>query len=207
MFHFLSFNLSRKKPRDYLFCSNHTFSFVGYWVISLYLRTADSLQNATTGSNGNYTHLSFTWNHFCGALNSKTRRGRNFRIATITSDIVFIMNMIFVKYTDTYTVCLNRTFLNIFWVFHMKMTQPLSLVSKRIWFNYKLSLGWQTAFYIRFLTLFLTNSDILSIMRNKYLINKIRDHINFYASKRISSDQELIQSDPTSCPQNQKGNN
>ena len=26
-------------------------------------------------------------------------------------------------------------------------------------------------------------------------------------SKRISNDQELIQSDPTSCPQNQKGNN
>ena len=26
-------------------------------------------------------------------------------------------------------------------------------------------------------------------------------------SKKISNDQELIQSDPTSCPQNQKGNN
>ena len=26
-------------------------------------------------------------------------------------------------------------------------------------------------------------------------------------SKVISNDQELIQSDPTSCPQNQKGNN
>ena len=25
--------------------------------------------------------------------------------------------------------------------------------------------------------------------------------------KHISNDQELIQSDPTSCPQNQKGNN
>ena len=25
--------------------------------------------------------------------------------------------------------------------------------------------------------------------------------------KKISKDQELIQSDPTSCPQNQKGNN
>ena len=25
--------------------------------------------------------------------------------------------------------------------------------------------------------------------------------------KKISNDQELIQSDPTSCPQNQKGNN
>ena len=26
-------------------------------------------------------------------------------------------------------------------------------------------------------------------------------------SKKISNDQELIQSDPLSCPQNQKGNN
>ena len=26
-------------------------------------------------------------------------------------------------------------------------------------------------------------------------------------SKKISNDQELIQSDPTSCPPNQKGNN
>ena len=26
-------------------------------------------------------------------------------------------------------------------------------------------------------------------------------------SKKISNDQELIHSDPTSCPQNQKGNN
>ena len=26
-------------------------------------------------------------------------------------------------------------------------------------------------------------------------------------SKKISNDQELIQSDPTSCPKNQKGNN
>ena len=28
-----------------------------------------------------------------------------------------------------------------------------------------------------------------------------------YQSKNISNDQELIQSDPTSCPQHQKGNN
>ena len=30
---------------------------------------------------------------------------------------------------------------------------------------------------------------------------------NVFRSKEISNDQELIQSDPTSCPQNQKGNN
>ena len=29
----------------------------------------------------------------------------------------------------------------------------------------------------------------------------------FIRSKKISNDQELIQLDPTSCPQNQKGNN
>ena len=28
-----------------------------------------------------------------------------------------------------------------------------------------------------------------------------------FANKKISNDLELIQSDPTSCPQNQKGNN
>ena len=28
-----------------------------------------------------------------------------------------------------------------------------------------------------------------------------------YQNKKISNDQELIQSDPISCPQNQKGNN
>ena len=31
--------------------------------------------------------------------------------------------------------------------------------------------------------------------------------MNFKLSKKISNDQELIQSDPTSRPQNQKGNN
>ena len=31
--------------------------------------------------------------------------------------------------------------------------------------------------------------------------------VYFHQSKKISNDQELIQSDPISCPQNQKGNN
>ena len=30
---------------------------------------------------------------------------------------------------------------------------------------------------------------------------------HFLQNKKISNDQKLIQSDPTSCPQNQKGNN
>ena len=40
---------------------------------------------------------------------------------------------------------------------------------------------------------------ILSVV---FIFKNIRDQ-----SKKISNDQELIQSDPTSCPQNQKGNN
>ena len=32
-------------------------------------------------------------------------------------------------------------------------------------------------------------------------------NISKLQSKKISNDQELIQSDPISCPQNQKGNN
>ena len=32
------------------------------------------------------------------------------------------------------------------------------------------------------------------------------DKVSFWLSKKISNDQELIQSDPISCPQNQKGN-
>ena len=35
---------------------------------------------------------------------------------------------------------------------------------------------------------------------------RIRERISI-KSKKISNDQELIQSDPISCPQNQKGNN
>ena len=33
------------------------------------------------------------------------------------------------------------------------------------------------------------------------------DPLRAMKSKKISNDQELIQSDPISCPQNQKGNN
>ena len=35
----------------------------------------------------------------------------------------------------------------------------------------------------------------------------IKFKLDVRQSKKISNDQELIQSDPTSCPQNQKGNN
>ena len=39
-------------------------------------------------------------------------------------------------------------------------------------------------------------------------LRRIQAWINrFVESKKISNDQELIQSDPISCPQNQKGNN
>ena len=39
------------------------------------------------------------------------------------------------------------------------------------------------------------------------LTQGIEEDLRMWQSKRISNDQELIQSDPTSCPQNQKGNN
>ena len=49
------------------------------------------------------------------------------------------------------------------------------------------------------------------LVMGKFLGQKWQNH-NFgdktvLKSKKISNDQELIQSDPTSCPQNQKGNN
>ena len=40
-----------------------------------------------------------------------------------------------------------------------------------------------------------------------YILNKDIQEFLVKISKKISNDQELIQSDPTSCPQNQKGNN
>ena len=49
-------------------------------------------------------------------------------------------------------------------------------------------------------------SDIITEYVNKeYLLTETYAHTNY--SKKISNDQELIQSDPTSCPQTQKGNN
>ena len=42
----------------------------------------------------------------------------------------------------------------------------------------------------------------------KLQTKQISDKVNLaIKSKKISNDQELIQSDPISCPQNQKGNN
>ena len=49
-------------------------------------------------------------------------------------------------------------------------------------------------------------------IRRKVLPTRAADLVNITStapmeSKKISNDQELIQSDPISCPQNQKGNN
>ena len=62
------------------------------------------------------------------------------------------------------------------------------------------------------LTQFDTGNGVLSVVIDpyKYVIMKLphRSHEpGCTASKKISNDQELIQSDPISCPQNQKGNN
>ena len=47
-------------------------------------------------------------------------------------------------------------------------------------------------------------------LRHIHIQPKSQNSLNFrliVKSKKISNDQELIQSEPTSCPQNQKGNN
>ena len=44
-------------------------------------------------------------------------------------------------------------------------------------------------------------------LRAKVTTNVFLKYSTNVGSKKISNDQELIQSDPTSCPQNQKGNN
>ena len=38
-------------------------------------------------------------------------------------------------------------------------------------------------------------------------LKRCKTKLTIVLSKKISNDQELIQSDPISCPQNQKGNN
>ena len=62
------------------------------------------------------------------------------------------------------------------------------------------------------ITLGLKASRALFSIKPSHFSNNIK-HRQFFMylirllSKKISNDQELIQSDPISCPQNQKGNN
>ena len=54
----------------------------------------------------------------------------------------------------------------------------------------------------------LTNGPQLNITKvDMSLTIEDISYLQYVQSKKISNDQELIQSDPTSCPQNQKGNN
>ena len=62
----------------------------------------------------------------------------------------------------------------------------------------------------------LTGTYVLQIRTKKFRMDDVVEVIcplccleaeDIVQSKKISNDQELIQSDPTSCPQNQKGNN
>ena len=54
---------------------------------------------------------------------------------------------------------------------------------------------------------------LVGLVRDPHLGNAVtentplEDSFIVCLSKKISNDQELIQSDPISCPQNQKGNN
>ena len=45
------------------------------------------------------------------------------------------------------------------------------------------------------------------ILRHGKMGKFVSYHFQDFKSKKISNDQELIQSDPISCPQNQKGKN
>ena len=42
---------------------------------------------------------------------------------------------------------------------------------------------------------------------NFIAVGNTKECNEYFQSKKISNNQELIQSDPISCPQNQKGNN
>ena len=46
-----------------------------------------------------------------------------------------------------------------------------------------------------------------SLLYIEFKFGKFTPDKSFWKSKKISNDQELMQSDPTSCPINQKGNN
>ena len=51
------------------------------------------------------------------------------------------------------------------------------------------------------------NSDVLNLVQNNHTKTEWVYLREMVQSKKISNDHELIQSYPTSCPQNQKGNN
>ena len=56
----------------------------------------------------------------------------------------------------------------------------------------------------------LVTGPVISVIPQNTLSRTVKQGAATYRitqSKKISNDQELIQSDPTSCPQNQKGNN
>ena len=50
-------------------------------------------------------------------------------------------------------------------------------------------------------------SPVVTPKSNQNSNKLLKNNTSNIESKKISNDQELIQSDPTSCPQNQKGNN
>ena len=53
---------------------------------------------------------------------------------------------------------------------------------------------------------FLTNLHT-SLVTDNMVVSSIPSYVENTESKKISNDQELTQSDPKSCSQNQKGNN
>ena len=61
-----------------------------------------------------------------------------------------------------------------------------------------------SAFIVRCLDSVMSLVSVTKI--SSLLLASVAEHASL-KSKKISNDQELIKSDPTSCPQNQKGNN
>ena len=52
-----------------------------------------------------------------------------------------------------------------------------------------------------------TTASALASASASALLKMLKFLVKVFKSKRIRNDQELIQSDPTSCSQNEKGNN
>ena len=62
-------------------------------------------------------------------------------------------------------------------------------------------------FALKLWTMFTKKQPLVIIIALIGLVAALSSAIYSIQSKKISNDQELIQSDPISCPQNQKGNN
>ena len=104
-------------------------------------------------------------------------------------------------YDNVYDVCRICLPVNVWtelrkipWLLHMRLIQLLLLVSiTRCRWNDK------RHFKLDFLTLLVTNSDVLSLMRSKYSISSIRDHINLDRFVFAEIEKELFAGKLRNC--------